>query len=266
MIDIHSHVLPALDDGAKDQTTTGKMLELAEQVGTTHIIATPHVLSTTDRPTWQTITEAVETQRTRLCAAGQTIEIYPGAEMELNWDMLALIQRDKSDYCLAGSRYILVELPSQTIPTYINEFLYEMQLREKIVIIAHPERHHELMSRWELLETWLQKGVLLQCNGGSFAGVFGPHAEAAAKRLLVQGWIHFLGSDAHTMGQRNTDMSEALMVVEELAGKIKRQELMGDNPLAILENRILPIRPIKPVPKKRKSWMGRLLIKKDKLQ
>lgn len=261
MIDIHSHVLPALDDGAKDQTTTGKMLKLAEQVGTTHIIATPHVLSTTDRPTWQTITEAVETQRTRLCAAGQTIEIYPGAEMELNWDMLALIQIDRADYCLAGSRYILLELPSQTIPTYVDEFFYEMQLRKKKIIIAHAERHYKLMEQWERLEKWLQKGIVLQCNTGSFTGVFGPEAELAAKRLLKQDWISFLGSDAHTMGQRNPDTRKALAVIEQLAGTDTYQRLTITNPQAILKNRELSARTIPPLRKKKKNWIGHLLEK-----
>ena len=103
-IDIHSHIIPGVDDGSRDLETSIALLQMAAETGTTDIIATPHVIDVSTTLTWDAIRRHVETLQKEVDAREIPIRIYPGAETELNWDLLELIREDHSRFCLAGSR------------------------------------------------------------------------------------------------------------------------------------------------------------------
>jgi protein-tyrosine phosphatase len=239
MIDIHSHILWGLDDGAQNPTISMDLARIAADHGTTAIFATPHVLASAQHIPWETITAKTAELNADSQRQGINLTVYPGAELEMNWDMVDLIKDGHSDYCLAGSDYLLVELPFQTIPPYADEFIYQMQLRGKNPIIAHPARHMKLMAHPEILRNWLDKGVLLQCNGGSFTGFFGKHVQANAQMLLRNNMVHFIGSDAHRVEGRNTNLTGAKTEIIKLAGTARAEELMDTNPQKILDNKVL---------------------------
>ena len=239
MLDIHSHILWGLDDGSQDLDTSIGLARMAADKGTTSIFATPHVLASAQHIPWETITAKTAQLNAELQKQGINLTVYPGAELEMNWDMVDLIKDGSSDYCLAGSDYLLVELPFQMIPPYADEFIYQMQLRGKNPIIAHPARHMKLMAHPEIIRKWLDKGVLLQCNGGSFTGYFGHHVQANAQMLLRNNIVHFIGSDAHRLEGRNTDLTGAKAEIERLRGAAVAEELTQTNPQQILDNKII---------------------------
>lgn len=239
MIDIHSHILWGLDDGAKDQTVAMSLARMAADNGTTTLFATPHILASGQHTPWETIRAKTAELNGEIKKNGINLTVYPGAELEMNWDMINLIKEGSSDYCLAGSEYLLVELPFQMIPPYAEEFIYQMQLRGKNIIIAHPARHRKLMAHPELIRKWLVKGVLFQCNGGSFTGYFGEHVRANAQMLLRNNMVHFIGSDAHRVEGRNTNLTKVQAEITKLAGTQKAQELLNLNPQKIISDKVL---------------------------
>lgn len=257
MIDIHSHILPGIDDGAKNKEISRKLIELAKKTGTTDIIATPHTLSASsyDKPKWSMIEELVKE------AKQEGINIYTGAELEVNWDIQELIKKDSSEYCLANSRYLLAELPSQTMPNYVDEFFYELQMKDKTVIIAHPERHPILQKNPDILYKWVKKGILLQCNAGSFTGFFGSNVKNFAQSLLRHDLVHFIGSDAHNLQKRTTDIRPLREEIIKIIGEKKTKEIFEINPQYILEDKEFNADEPKAFEREKKSFLKRLFSK-----
>ncbi|MGL5207030.1 MAG: tyrosine-protein phosphatase [Acidaminococcaceae bacterium] len=241
MVDIHTHVLSNIDDGAKDLAISLALLQMAAESGTTDIIATPHVIDATTHADWQTILKKTEDLNRNAKDAGIPIRVYAGAEMEMNGDILSILKTAKEDYCLAGSRYALIELPANTLPNYADEFLYELQLKEIVPVIAHPERHHHLAKELERLHQWVKNGAFIQCNLGSFAGKFGTGARKNAEFLLKNNMVHFLGTDAHSVEHRNTDTKGALELVSKQTTPEIFQRITLSNPRAILDNTLLQV-------------------------
>ena len=223
-IDIHSHIIPGVDDGSPDLETSLGLLRMAAENGTTDIIATPHVIDVSTTLTWDAIRRYVEALQKEADDRGIPIKIHPGAETELNWDLLELIRQDHSAFCLAGSRYLLMEMPSLMLPPHLEEMIYEMQLMEQ------PQKLLDLLHR----------GCVAQSNGGSLTGVFGPKVHENVHRLLHRNMIAFMGSDAHNLRHRNTDLKGAREKLEQHWGAEAATELLETRPLHILQNKALP--------------------------
>lgn len=206
MIDIHTHILSVVDDGSKDDETSISMLKMAETCGVTDIIATPHVIERHNALPWSTILS--KTQALQDCAhsKGLDINIHFGAELEMNWELIDLLQG--TEYCLAGSKYILVELPASMVPNYADDFWFEVRLLGLIPILAHPERNRSLMQNTSLIDKWKKEGLLMQCNAGSLTGLYGTTARKSMDYLIDRDYVDFIASDAHDILRRNTDLSE----------------------------------------------------------
>ena len=258
VIDIHSHVLYGVDDGSPDEATSLGLLQMAVEHGTTDLICTPHVLDAGRSLNWGTIIQKTRELQAKAREAGININLYPGAELEMNWELTEILQKGSHDYCLAGSRYVLIELPVLMIPERMLDFIYELEVRELIPVIAHPERHQKLMAQPEVLLTWLKRGVLLQCNGGSFIGMFGHHVQMNARMLLQNHIVSFLGSDAHRLHRRNTDLTPVREELIAQSGEDVVAKLMTENPGYILEDKFysgkVPEKLILPEPPKRSLW------------
>ncbi len=239
-IDIHSHIIPGVDDGSRDMETSIALLQMAVESGTTDIIATPHVIDVSTTLTWDAIRRHVEELQKEADARGIPIRIYPGAETELNWDLLELIRKDHSAFCLAGSRYCLMEMPSLMLPPNLEDMIYELQLMDIVPVLAHPERQMQLMEQPEKLLELLKRGCVAQCNGGSLTGIFGPKAHEKVHMLLNNNMIAFMGSDAHNLRHRNTDLSGAKEKLVKHWGETTLQEIVETRPRYILENKLMP--------------------------
>lgn len=258
MYDLHSHIIYGVDDGSPDAASSRELLKIAAGCGTKHIIATPHVIELNNCPSWQRINEGVAELRAMAAEEKLDLAIYPGAEIEMNWDILALFHKESRDYCLGGSHYLLVELPAMTIPPYTEEFWFELQLLGICPVLAHPERHRGLMENPERLMEWLRSGVLTQMNGGSITGRFGEQVRQNAELLLQNDVICVIGSDAHRVKIRNTDLTHPKERLVELVGAERAWLLCEGNPQRLLadEEITMPIPPRLqyPVKKKQSFW------------
>ena len=239
VVDIHSHVIPGVDDGSPDLETSLSLLRMAAENGTTDIICTPHVLDGGRSLSWETITAKTEELQAEADRYHIPIRLYPGAELEFNADLADLLEAGTGRYCLAGSRYPLIELPALSMPPHIEEFLYDLAVRDFVPVIAHAERHAPLMSEPERLLTWMKRGVLVQTNGGSITGMFGEKVAGHAKRLIENHMTCFIGSDAHRVQGRNTDLTEAVKALRSMAGVGYAEDILENNPRRILENQPL---------------------------
>ena len=240
LIDIHSHIIPGVDDGSPDLETSLGLLRMAAENGTTDIIATPHVIDVSTALTWDIIRRKVEELQKEADRNHIPITIYPGAETELNFDLLELMRKDHSAFCLAGSRYCLMEMPSLMLPPHLEDIIYELQVMDIVPVLAHPERQMQLMENPDKLLELLHKGCAAQCNGGSLTGVFGPKVHNNVHRLLERDMVAFMGSDAHNLRHRNTNLKDAKEKVAEHWGEQRATELFETKPKYILENKLLP--------------------------
>ena len=245
-----------------------KMLQKAVASGTTSIFATSHLLQAAHNPAWQDFLVGAERLRQLAGEHNLPLAIYSGCEVFMDWDLLDIIAENGS-FCLNGENfaaartsYILVELPMYFIPHYADDFWYELRLKGVVPILAHPERYTELMAKPDLLLRWRSEGLLLQCNIGSFAGSFGAQAEQAAKLLLANGLVDFVGSDAHRDSGRDTDMRAGAAVIRELAGEAVLQQLTQINPQRIIDGTPLKVKaPQQLIAKEKKSKWWNWLFK-----
>ncbi|WP_366922152.1 hypothetical protein MFMK1_002593 [Metallumcola ferriviriculae] len=215
MIDIHCHILPGIDDGAKDIDTAVEMLRIAAADGIKEIITTPHYEDIRYHPTKAEIAAKLELIRPEAEKLG--ITLYPGMEVYLTPETPRDLKEGRLN-TLAGSKYLLVEFPFQEIPPYADKVIFEIMLQGIIPVIAHPERNGGIIAYPNCLVKLLDKGVLTQVNGGSLLGCFGQEVGSCAKKLVKHGMVHFLSSDAHSDKRRTPLLSEAVDKLKEIAG------------------------------------------------
>jgi len=240
MFDLHSHIIPGIDDGAKDLEMSLAMLQMASDNGTEGIVATPHVIEGEWLPEWDEILTACDHLRQEAQRAGLTIPIFPGGEVAIHLDILERITSPGA-YCINNGRYLLVELPATHIPSFTDDFFFTLQARGITPILAHPERHPEIGKHPEILANWINKGILAQMNGTSIMGRMGERVMATAELLLTNHMIHVIGSDAHRIHNRNTNLSSAVKKINMLIGAERAQQLLVVNPDCIIQSRDIEI-------------------------
>ncbi len=221
MIDFHSHVLPELDDGSRSPQESEEMLRASYLQGVQVMVASPHFL-----PSCQSIDrwlEEREAARARIAYdPGEMPRLLLGAEVAYFDGMSNSSQLER--LCLEGSRLLLVEMPFYNWTQRIIEDVCALHSRQDITpVLAHVERYFPFMPRRDTLEELSRRGVLLQCNGEAFLDRF--HGRAAFK-LLKQGNLSFLGSDAHGLIRRPPNLEQAAEAIEKKLGREALEELM----------------------------------------
>ncbi len=234
MIDIHSHILPDLDDGAHDLEESLKMLEIAAADGIRTMVATPHMLhgafpvtvpDTRDR--YATLTAAARER-------GFDMEILLGSEIHLEIDILGALRNDQALPLGEAGRVILLELPTTSIPTGTEDVIFEMQTEGYAVIIAHPERNDELARNLERVTKLKDRGVLMQVTARSVTGGFGSRAKKVARKMAKEGLIDILATDAHAASGRVPVLSDALKWLSKKIGEDEAMDLVTRNPARVL--------------------------------
>lgn len=241
MIDIHHHCLPGVDDGPRSLDDAEQLCRAALAEGIDEIIATPHVL----RGRWRSVERAeMETRldalRSRL---GDRPRLHLGSEYFFAHDMADVLRAGTAIVPLAGSRYVLTELPANSVPPHLERPLHAVQLDGWTPVLAHPERNAVFQQHPELLAGLAGLGVRMQLTATSLTGAFGPAARKTAETMVRLRLVHFVATDAHGLPKRPPDMAAARSVLERLAGPAVTQALTVDNPRAVLENRPLPYDP-----------------------
>ena len=194
-MDMHSHILPGIDDGAPDVESSLLLIDGLIQSGYQRLIATPHIMSDHYPNTHETIHNALATLRKALKDNGYTIPVDAAAEYIIDDNFQQLLE--KEDLLTFGDNYLLIETFFQNIPANFNELLFQMQIKNYRVILAHPERYHYINESLVFLEELKEKGVYLQANALSFTGYYGKREKDLAERMLDAGLIDFIGTDVH---------------------------------------------------------------------
>ncbi|MGD1149232.1 MAG: CpsB/CapC family capsule biosynthesis tyrosine phosphatase [Thermoanaerobaculaceae bacterium] len=239
MVDLHAHLLPSVDDGADALEDAVRMCRLAAADGVTAAVATPH-----QRHEWWPNADRNDL-RTRfeslLAAVGPAPALSLGAEIRVDSDLLAEIDLlpDGSLLPLAGSRYLLLELPPIRVGPDPRAVVHELAVAGWRPVLAHPERIPWLAEETSSLVELAERGALLQLTAMSVTGAFGRRAKECCAFLLDNDLAHFVASDAHDTSKRPPVLSEAFRVIAEGWGKARARRLTDDNPRAVLEDRAI---------------------------
>ncbi|MFD9626505.1 tyrosine-protein phosphatase [Peribacillus muralis] len=218
MIDIHSHILPEMDDGARNFSESIEMARKAVEQGITDIFATPHYY----KGKYDNDKEKVEGKTRQLNRVLDDLEIplkiWPGQEIRISDELLEDYDNN-SVMALNGSHYMLLELPLNHVPRYMERLIYDLQMKRITPIIAHPERNLEIIRNPHLLEELIWKGAYSQITAGSITGKFGWRTKRFSKYLIHSGLTHFIASDAHNVENRGFQIREAYKWVEKNLGQ-----------------------------------------------
>lgn len=260
MIDLHNHLLPAIDDGAKRLEESLEFLRVARRDGITTVVATPHMKPGVYDNTRATILERValvrEAQKGDSEAEG--ILLLPGAEVYFGAD-LPQRARDGSLMSVADrGRYILLELPYQQIPMQVDETIFQLRLAGLTPLMAHPERVAYYLEDLERVEASVRIGALTQVTGASLTGRFGTKARDFAMAMLDRGLIHVLATDSHDVRHRPPVLSEAVRLVGERLGAEAARRMTEEIPRSILEGREIEAAPSPRPPARGRGLLRRL--------
>jgi len=232
MIDLHAHILPGLDDGASSIEEALAMAGAFLQQGTATVAATPHFVLGSLEPSPQEVRE--KTGDINRLMAGSGFRLLPGMEVQVDPQVPDLLAAGRL-LTLNGGRYLLLELPFLSIPDCTREVIFQLGLGGATALIAHPERNRDITSRPQLAGDLVQAGALLQVNGGSLLGHFGPEVKKAALTLLLAGQVHVVAGDAHrAAGGRSPCLARARTVLVEAIGSEGADLLLETNPAAII--------------------------------
>lgn len=220
------------------------MASIADSDGITEIVCTPHIKKGYATPTLKAISEAAQELESSLRSEHIDIRLHPAAEVALERNLADLIDRGEITTIGGTERYILLELPWQSIPHYTGTVISELLSSGVTPIIAHLERYHEIIVDPALAWEFVQIGALVQVNSGSITGMFGNDVQVTSHILVSHGIAHVIGSDAHSSGRRSPRLSVARGVVEDLAGRDLANRLFHSNAAEILAGR--PLKPEAP--------------------
>ncbi len=239
MIDIHAHLIPEVDDGPSSFEESLEIIQGGIVDGIKGAVATPHLFGDIEGQ-FKVIREKFEELRELLDSEKMDFELFLGAEFLLYQDIdVDLIAETGIGVFGGGSgRYVLFEFPPWPIPVESEEALFKLQLMGISPIIAHPERNHYVM---EKLPEMAMRGMLFQVNASSLLGVRGRKIRKSVFRLIEEGMISFVASDAHDPRTRPMVMSTARSEVSEAFGVEVGDELFRDNPLRAVSGDLLEL-------------------------
>lgn len=214
MIDTHAHILPGLDDGPESLEQTKRLLDEAVNEQISGIIATPHGHHPNFKTDLAATAEKLELVKRYITDMQLPIEIYQGQECRLSDQLPDRLDKGEA-LTLAGSRYVLLELPSSGIPAYTLPIIQQLIGKNYIPIIAHAERNQGIIEKPERLAKLLHHGAMAQVTAGSVSGHFGKAIQKTAFTLIEANLIHVYGSDVHSIDKRPFHFNAGLNVLEK---------------------------------------------------
>ncbi|HTQ40707.1 MAG TPA: CpsB/CapC family capsule biosynthesis tyrosine phosphatase [Pirellulales bacterium] len=234
-VDIHCHLLPALDDGAKNIDESLAMARMAVADGIRAIVVTPHQLGGLSLD-GNTIRLKTNELRLQLQAANVPLEIYPGGDVRVEPDLLQRIQHGEVLTLADRQKHVLLELPHELFLP-IDQLLKELRAAGMVGILSHPERNEGLLSHEKPLHDIVNQGGLLQITAGSLLGTFGGRIKHFAETLVEKGLVHFVATDAHGTQARPPLMRKAFERICQLADESTALDLCARHPADVVFGR-----------------------------
>jgi protein-tyrosine phosphatase len=255
VIDMHTHVLPGLDDGPATLAGSVAVAEIAAHAGTRTLVATPHLRADHPAVRPEELADRARALSEHLQERGLPVEVLPGAEVDLGAatalpdEQLALATLDGN-----GSD-LLIETPYGPLPDDFADRLLALAGRGFRLTLAHPERSPTVQARPDVVGDLVERGVFVQLTARSLTGR--GASTPAARTLLDRGWAHVLASDAHTVDRRPPDLGASLrQAVDAFPRAADELEWMvTDAPRAILDGRPLGERPARQARRRRRLWL-----------
>ena len=259
MIDLHSHILPGIDDGSKSLEMSLEMARIAVQDGIRVMACTPHIYP----GLYMNNTAGIQTARDSLQAAldehGIALQLTTGADAHLVPGLVEGL-RSGTVPSLHGTRYFLLEPPHHVAPPRFAELVFQIVAAGYVPVITHPERLTWIEDHFQVFVDLARQGAWIQVTAGAVTGHFGPRPKYWAERFLGEGLTHILATDAHSSVRRVPILSEARAVAERLLGREEATQLVQGRPTALMNN-VAPSQ-VSPLPARKaahKSWWRVLL-------
>jgi protein-tyrosine phosphatase len=244
LIDLHAHILPDIDDGPRSLEDSLEMARLAVADGITTLVATPHLfrrkivdMQALNHP--DDIREAVSRFNQQLADAEINLTVLPGCEIPLFSDIIKFVDEGRVLTINDGQRYVSLELPDSVIPPATEDIIFQLSSRGLTPIITHPERNPVLYDIPQKLQRFLSLGCLAQITARSLTRGFGWRVFRFTKKLVRNGWIHLMATDAHSVEHRPPLMGKALKKLSKLVGESQAQDMVATIPERIIQGQPL---------------------------
>ena len=232
MIDIHSHILPGVDDGAVTEQDSLAMAKAAVEEGITKIVASPHHKNRTYDNYKDDIRKLVSVLNDLLASEKVPLEILVGQEVRIYGELVEDYEQGDIQ-TINDSKYILIEFPFDAVPNYAEQLLYDIQRAGLIPVVVHPERNRELIENHQRMYELVRNGALTQVTAASVIGGFGKKIAQFTHQLIEANLTHFIASDAHNTTTRTFHLREAYESVREQYGVDTYYMLMENSHLLI---------------------------------
>jgi len=236
LIDLHSHLLPGIDDGAQNLSDALELAKIAVNDGITHMTFTPHIHIGRFDNDIVTIGNAFKTFRGALKDSGIKLSVSVAGEVRISDELLMQIPQRQVPFLgkWGGKKVLLLELPHSHIPPGSDKLVKWLLDQQIIPMIAHPERNKDILRKLDLIAPFVEMGCLFQVTAMSMSGGFGPEAEQRSIQMLENGWITVLATDAHNAKHRPPILSKGYETAKHIAGEAAARALVLDNPSIIV--------------------------------
>lgn len=245
MIDLHSHILPAIDDGAPGLETSVAMARAYVDQGVACVACTPHILPGVYQNTGPQIRKAVSELQTHLDDAGIRLKLVTGADNHIVPDFVQALKNGRL-LALADTAYVLVEPPHQVAPARLEDLFFSILLGGYVPVLTHPERLSWIERDYAMITRLAARGVWMQVTSGSLLGRFGQRPRYWAERMLEEGLVHILATDAHNMKGRPPDIDKGRVAAERIVGTAEAELLVVIRPEGALLNKPAKDLPLPP--------------------
>lgn len=237
-IDIHSHILPGIDDGAKNFEMSMEMLQMAYDNKIRKIILTPHNKIGRHNAGPEKIRELAERIEAAAHSADMDITFYIGNELYYSSETVHALEEGKA-CTMADSGYVLVEFGPMDSLEHIRGGIYQVLSAGYRPIIAHAERYESVCTKVEHVADLVAMGCYIQVNAGSVMGQYGMGIRQFIKRVMKRGLVHFVATDCHDKSRRSPKMLECARYMERKFGREYTHRLLCENPTCVIENRYI---------------------------
>lgn len=234
--DVHCHILPGMDDGARDMNMALGMIDIAVKNNISDIILTPHYKIDRCEHDKDRILRHIDELRSKVDSMYDNLNLYAGTELMFQEDCIELLENDKI-LSLNDSKMVLVEFRPSDSPTYIKNSLYKVSCTGYIPILAHVERYAEMVGNYDVVEEIIERGGFIQVNAESVIGKLGLKVKKFTKMLMKYDMLHFIGTDAHNTDGRCPNLELCASYIEKKFGSEYRDELLIKNPKKYLNIR-----------------------------
>ena len=235
MIDLHCHILPCIDDGAKSVEEALALIALAEQQGVSRMVATPHIHLGIYDNNMQSINTAFATLSHAVSQSNLNVELYAAAEVRITPEITMFIEQKQLPFLgrYQNNDVLLLELPSSHVPQGTDKLIDWLLARNVLPMIAHPERNRELQSHPERINSFIKSGCLLQLTAASLLGDMGSNAQELSEYWIKNRIYSIVASDCHSLKRRPPKMETAKQLISQISDADYANQLSTETPKLI---------------------------------